>query len=162
MTIETTHNGKRITLNEEGDFWECREIALEAKSLSALKKKINDFDAVERRLGSGVVLRKIDNYRSYGAKEAAPLVRATMLDKDFEPGATHIAVWISHVDGGQREKVGIHSLILDTPENLAALAEESRLRREADALVKKATQVRDAIPRMTVDQIKALALEVKP
>ena len=161
MMIQTTHNDKIIKYNEDGNKWECPAIDVVGASLSAVKAKINDFDAKERKLGKGVVLRKIDNYR-YGKGDQVPLVRATMLDKDFEPDARHIAVWISHVDGGQREKVGLHSLILDTPENLATLKECERLSKEASELTAKELKLRADIPRVTVDQIKALALEVKP
>ena len=62
--IETTHNDHSIRYDEGSDEWTCSAMDLKAKSLSALKAKINDFDAKERKLGNGVVLIHVNGYRS--------------------------------------------------------------------------------------------------
>ena len=162
MTIETTHNGKRITYGENSDDWSCGEYDLTAKTLSALKAKINDFDAKERKLGkNGVTLLKVGGYRIMSNKEIFQRVRATLLDKDIEPGSNHACVWITHLDG-QREKVILHSLIIDTPENIATLTEADRLKKEGAATIKRAEKMEADIKRLTVEEIKAMALDVKP
>jgi hypothetical protein len=160
MTIETTHNDHPIRYDESDDEWYCPAMDLKAKTLSALKAKINDFDAKERKLGNGVVLIHVNGYRFRSKNEIAPKVKATMLDKgDLDK---YPAVWISHVDTKQREKVGLHSLILDTPENIATLEEAFRMEQEAAATVKKAEKMKADIKRVTVEEIKAMALPVKP
>jgi hypothetical protein len=160
MTLQTTHNDHLILYYEHNDEWKCASLDLSAKTLSALKTKINDFDAKERRLGKGVVLIHVGGRRYYSGQMIAPKVRATMLDKnDLEKYPT---VWISHLEGGQREKVGLHSLIVDTPENVAVLVEADRLEKEAKALEKKAEKMRADIKRVSVEEIKAMALAVKP
>lgn len=160
MTIETTHNDHPIRYDESGDEWHCPAMDLKAKTLSALKAKINDFDAKERKLGNGVVLIHINGYRFRSKTEIAPKVKATMLDKgDLEK---YPCVWISHLDTKQREKVGLHSLALDTRENYAALAEADRLEKEAAVMTKRAEKMRAEIKRITVEEIKAMALPVKP
>lgn len=159
-TIQTEHNGHAIKYDEGTDIWLCNGIDANAKTLTALKAKINDFDAKERKLGKdGVLLLKIDGYRY--SNDLVQKVRATMLDKDINPGDNYATVWISHLSDKQREKVGLHILCLDTPENLAALAEADRLEKEGAALMKKGEKVRADIPRVTVEQIKAMALAVK-
>lgn len=158
--ITTTHNDRPIHYDETNDEWQCPAVDVKAKTLSALKTKINDFDAKERKLGTGVVLIKIDGYRFRSSKEIAPKVRATMLDK--EATENHAAVWISHLSDGQREKTGIHALALDTPENIAILTEADRIEKQAAADNKRAEKMRADIKRITVDELKAMALEVKP
>lgn len=124
------------------------------------KAKINDFDAKERKLGNGVVLIHVNGYRFRSKNEIAPKVKATMLDKgDLDK---YPAVWISHVDTKQREKVGLHALALDTPENVATLHEAERIEKEAALMLKKAEKMRADIKRVTVEEIKAMALDVKP
>lgn len=160
MQITTEHNDRKITYTEHSDEWECKELDVKAKTLSALKTKINEVDAAERRLGkNGVILIHVGNYR-YHKSVTYPKVRATLLDKGERDG--YNAVWITHVDSKSREKVGLHSLILDTPENLATLAEADRIEKEASIMSKKADKMRDSIKRITAEEMKAMALEVKP
>lgn len=159
MTIQTTHNEQVCIYSEDSDKWTCSAYDLEAKSLSGLKAKINDFDAKERRLGKdGVALLYLDGFRS----RAPQRVRATMLDKGIEEGSKYAAVWISGTEDKTRSKVGIHSLILDTPENIATLKESERISKDANDLLKKAEKMRSDIKRLTVEELKAMALEVKP
>ena len=160
MTIETNHNDHPIRYDETADEWTCPAMDLKAKTLSALKAKINDFDAKERKLGNGVVLIHVNGYRYSSQKDIAPKVRATMLDKgDLDK---YPAVWTSHVYTKQREKVGLHALALDTPENVATLHEADRIEKEAALMVNKAVKMRADIKRVTVEEIKAMSLAVKP
>lgn len=161
MSLQTQHNDHVIWYSEQNDEWEYSALDLSAKTLSALKTKINAFDAKERKLGdNGVELLYIGHRRFSSREPLAIKVRATMLDKgDLE---RYPVVWISHVETKQREKCGFHSLILNTQENMEVLAEADRLEKEAAAITKKAQAMKEAIPRITVDQVKAMALETKP
>lgn len=159
--METDHNGHLIRYNEADDKWECRELDLTANCLSALKTKINDFDAKERRLGDkGVELLHVDSYRRNWSREDAAVVRATLLDKEIDFKGNHALVWITDKDK-QRQKVGLHSLMLNTPENIAVLEKAREIETKANLEIKRAQKMVADIPRMTVDQLKALALEVK-
>lgn len=159
MSLETTHNDHTISYNENNDVWQCRELDLSAKTLSTLKTKINDFDAKERKLGkNGVALLYLGDWKNTDGVK----VRATMLNKAMEDGSNHAAVWISYIDSKTREKTGIHALVLDTPENHAVLAEAKNLEADAALLSKKAAAMRQNIKRLTVEELKAMALEVKP
>lgn len=155
--IVVNHNDLRITYSEIDNEWKCHELGLNAKSLSALRDKINDVDAKERKLGDGVKLIKLGGYKSN-----VELVMATLLDKPIEAHDRYVAVWVKHVNGGQREKLGFQVLVNDTPENRATLVESARLQKEGYEIVAKAEKMRQDIPRVTVEEIKALALEVKP
>ncbi len=155
--ITTEHKGHTIAYDEDTNKWECRALDMSAPSLKTLQKKIDDFEAKERKLGeNGVRLLFISNYRFSNKRYSE--VRATMLDKseDFH------AVWITHISNGQREKVGLHSLMLDTPENRKAIDDAEALEKEAKAMDKKAEKMKADIPRITKEQIKAMALEAKP
>lgn len=158
MTVSTTYKSHVIVYNEDGNNWRTNgDIDLTASSLTALKKKIDELETVERRLGKGVELIYLG--QRYGTKEIAPICRATMLDnEDLE---RYPRVWVSHADK-TREKVGFHALCLKTQENVDALTKADELDKQAAAIRKQAEATRAGIKRITVDQIKALALETKP
>lgn len=159
MSIEIMHNNNIVRYDESSDEWCCSTLGIKAKTLSALKKKLNEFDAIERKLGkNGVVMLHLGHYR-YHSKKGDP-VRATMLDK--EDVDKYPCVWVTHVNSKDREKVGLCNLIPNTSENIAILEEALKLETEAKALTDKADKMRRDIKRLSVAEIKAMALDVKP
>lgn len=146
--IETEHNGVGIVYSDNEDKWVCYALDLEADKLSALKTKINKVLADERRVAGVSVLR----VSTYGG--------------DHEPGKVTLIdggdVWVMFPAGylrgryerARREKVDMRHLVLDTPENRAALdafAQESRRLRQLEA---ENQDRRAAIPRVTVSDLK--------
>lgn len=160
MAIETTHNEHKIIYTHD-DEWRCIALDLEAKTLSGLKKKLNEFDSKERKLGDkGVIVLYMSNYRYTYTDKPVSKVRATMLDKGESDNWN--GVWITHIDSGSREKVGLHNLMHDTPENHQTIADAEAMFKEGQAMIRKAEKMKADIPRLTKDEIKAMALEVKP
>lgn len=144
--IKTEHAGYEIVYSENGDLWRCWNLEVEAKTLSALKTKINQCLAEARRVDN-VRVWKLD--WSGGPK----LYAVTLLD-----GEAH--AWVSPVDsldrkGKTRERADFDKLILDTPENRAAIEAWRALERASRAAAIAASEARDAIPRVTVEALKA-------
>lgn len=78
--IGTTHMGHDCVLDEERDEWECRALALKARSLKALRTKIDKVDADRRRLGGGIPVLIFNSNRYHGSDITPGM--ATLLDKD--------------------------------------------------------------------------------
>jgi hypothetical protein len=159
--IEIKHNEHSIRYDESSDLWECRSLEMEEKTLSALKTKINEFDAIERRLGDGVSLFLLEGAHGYLGLANDIKVRATMLGKEIGFGNID-GVWVSHIGSKKREKVYLKNLIYDTPRNVMDLRIADDLRKKADELYKESKNMLERIERVTVDGIKKLALETKP
>lgn len=153
MTIETEHNGRKITYAENQDVWRCWAMNVEAKTLTALKSKLDKIDADARR---------IDATRAYlldhHGEKLTP-VTVTLIAKPAEGGFRSReplapAVHITHEGGGKREKVDLSRLVRPTREAKAAVEawrDAKRVRDDANEKVKIAAA---AIPRMTLDDLK--------
>lgn len=160
--IETSHNEHKIRYNEgHSEDWECPALGLKSKSLAGLKTKLNEFDSKERKLGkNGVLLFKLED-SSFGFRPVGERVRATMLEKGIQDGDNHAVVWVTD-ESGSRSKCGTHALILDTPENMAILEEAKKIDAQSKALKEQAANMRKNIKRITIPELKAMALETKP
>jgi hypothetical protein len=143
--IETSHNGHVITYAENEDVWRCWDMNIEAKTLSAIKAKLNKVEADARRCNVPVIV-----LHRYGC-EVDAIGIATVIDgKD---------VWVSSKDTrgrAVRSKKSMGSILLDTPENRAAIKAATARRREGDKIIKEANAMWSAIPRVTPEALKSL------
>lgn len=147
--ITTEHAGHEITYSENEDVWRCWNLDAEAKTLSALKAKINKHLAEARRIGN-VRVWKIE----WGDAPALHVV--TLLEGDA-------AAWVSKVNGKTngrmrdkvREKASLKNLVLDTPENRAAIEAWRALERAAAEASRKARDAKEALPHPTQEDLKA-------
>lgn len=150
MSLETTHAGYQIHYSENDDLWRCWELDLDAPSLSALKNKINQWDAKARRLSNipVLILSQYDRKPSRGT--------ATMIDRD---GGVWCAVETAtrhHGVKSERKKLKPESLILDNPEGRSAIAELQRLAKIEDEAREAVKAARDKLPRPDLGAFKAL------
>ncbi len=147
MDAKTEHDGYEIRFYERDDSWACHALGLSDRSLKGLRSKINKVTSQARRLDA-VELIEISYYM--GARR----VIGTLLDD----GDTK--VWCSAPGRGNspptREKCALSGLALNTPENRAELTRARVLSAQADALSREAKAIRDAIPRVTAEQLRAL------
>lgn len=109
--IEVKHGDYEITYSENEDVWRCWSMSLEAKTLSALRAKLNKETAKARRIDAPVVV--ISRYE--GGIEA-------------EGAATLIAdggrsVWVTN--GRVRRKYDAPRVVMDTPEARELVADVS-------------------------------------
>jgi len=147
--FEIEHNGVTIVYADNEDKWVCYPLELEADKLSTLKSKITKVLAEARRVENVPVI-SISRWgdASYG--------NATLVEGD--------SVWVMLGEGYKngikskviRSKLSMNSLVLDTPENRAALT-EFRVESRRIAELTKSNEKRLAdIPRVTADALKAV------
>lgn len=150
--LETNYKGYEIVYYEADDNWRVFKPQLQAKSLSALKKKLDTIEKTERKLGEGVKCLLNDRY----SPQQFAYVEATLLDGNGS------AVWVRTQDGS-RSKVGAHQLIKDTEENQTAMGEYNRITREVAALQKQASSILCNLKVYSYDELRDIArLESKP
>lgn len=152
MALSTTYKGYTIEYSEMSDNWVVGSPRMEAKTLSALKTKIDAVEKSERKLGQGIKCLLPDRYSS----ASFAYVHATLLDVNGS------AVWVRTQDGS-RSKVGAHQLIKDTEENQTAMGEYNRITREVAALQKQASSILCNLKVYSYDELRDIArLESKP
>src|SRR5580698_7581876 len=105
--LTTEYDGIEISYNETTDEWVATGTGLNAKTLTALKTKLNKLNADERRVGLLPVVK-------IGYREGERVSVTLIVDNAY--------VWVVG-KSGKREKESRTSLVLDTPENLSKLAE---------------------------------------
>jgi hypothetical protein len=156
---KTDYNGRELVFHEDDDEWHCWALKLKARSIKALKRKIDKLDGEARRVSLPAL--KLDHY---GRAVRADIVMIAK-PKDWEngdwqrgqPSGKRPTVWVLVADGNQqkREKTKLDNCIAPTESNYAALKEVDRLRAEANALEEQAKGVIAAIPRLTLDDLTA-------
>lgn len=141
--IETTHNEHKVIYREQTDTWECRPLDLSAKTLSALRTKINKVDADARRIDNIPVL-----ILSYGGRVTQGV--ATLIDGD--------EAWVNEKDGNgySRRKHKLNTLIIDGPAMRAAISDARALTKAADEAGERSRAAWAAIKRVTVEDLKAI------
>ncbi|MGE3914678.1 MAG: hypothetical protein AB7F78_03180 [Hyphomicrobiaceae bacterium] len=140
--IETDHLGQRIIYSENSDTWQCLEMELQAKSLSALKTKIADALNAARKCDVEAIY-----FPSFSSWEKA---KVTMLVEPDE-------AWIVHPEGKKmrRRKVKFNELLPDTPESVRLIKEWRDLSAAAESARRAAEAARAAIPRLSPDDCRA-------
>lgn len=129
--IETEHKDYKIRYSENEDVWRCWELDLEAKTLSALKAKINQIDAAGRKLDRVSVYV----FGGYGLpKEAIAL-----------SWAGKGKLWI--LEGKRRSQEPCDRISRVTPEITAAIKQAGQLQSQAQEIRKQADSILAAIPR---------------
>jgi hypothetical protein len=144
--VSVEHNGKKIVYSENQDVWRCWEMDLEAKTLSALKNKMNKVDAEARRLGNVAAFIMEEHQQ-----KPTPVV-LTMIDGDAAWGIRKSITENSN----RRQKIPFKDLIPDTPEGRAAIIALQTKYRELSAIREEAKALYAAIPRMTLDMLKSI------
>lgn len=152
--IETDYQGRAIHYAENQDVWKCESLELEAKTLTALKNKMGKLLADDRRVNARPVLIMAQDYDA--TIKTGNVVLLTEKGK---------SAWVM-VDAGEewwrgakrpvtkRMKFAISQLMDPTPENYAAIEEAKRVAKEAQAMAQKAREMRQAIPRLSLEILK--------
>jgi hypothetical protein len=168
-TIEIEYKGRTLLFREMDDKWSCSALKLDAKSLTALKRKIDKLDGETRRVSVAAVnIGERGYYEKLGAT-----VQIVMLAKnsdwelmryDERPNfgfATDSAerrvptVWIMVANGNQmeRKKVRLDSLAFPSDSVQVSIREYKRLGDEIERLEKERESILKAIPRLTFDDL---------
>ena len=150
-SIETEHNGYVIAYAENQDVWRCWGLELEAKTLSALKNKINKVSSDARRLDN---VEAIDLSETWGKPKPVKIVMLAGVDYMKKPQAWIIKTAINpsrfRGEKDQRQKVALENLVLDTPENQKLLSAYLTKQEAVRAAQEEANKAKAAIPRVTL------------
>lgn len=141
--ITTEHNGHQIVYAENEDVWRCWGMDLEAKTLSALKTKMNAADAAARRVGNV----RVFIIPSYSGDIEEGLV--TLLEGDGHAWVVPPAGKKEVRGRRSRAKTEISSLALDTPAAREAIEAWDRAREFSREAAQAERDAKAAIPRAT-------------
>lgn len=140
--ITTTHLGHEIAYDEDQDVWECSALILKAKTLTALRKKIDQIDLARRRLpDGGVPVCWFENYSSTSLTHG----RAVAIDRD---GANAWVIYTTRIYdhwgrnsriGEKRTLMGVGAL-LPFNDKVTALAVQLTLAADKEAAAREATK----------------------
>lgn len=150
MTLKIEHNGRDLTFHEHDESWSCHAMNMRAKSLKALKAKLDKFDGQARRVNVPVMI-----VGTHGDKARRAEIVMIAKPKDweidyeaktsgFEPRPKRPSVWVSSVQGNEtkREKVLLDRCLPVSAEVTEALeaaqakfAEATRIRSEGAAII---------------------------
>lgn len=162
--IKIEHRGYTIRFNENADEWTCSEADYySSPSLSKVKAKIDKM-LLDVRKASSVTVFEISHGFGRMSRYESKLTEfvKTKHDKDWRGNAlppSHIVASVAARDGTKkpaRREMKLSDMMPDTPEAHAAYAACETLFREAKAAEKRAIAAFDAIPRVTLDDIRAL------
>lgn len=162
MGITIEHNGRELHFIEHDESWSCRSMNMYAKSLKALKAKLDKFDGQARRVNVPVMI--VDTHFDGSIKRAEIVMIAKPRDWETDYSAklpnhrgygTKPSVWVSEIKGNEtsRAKVALDRCLSPSPENIAAVeaarakfSEAKRIRAEGEAIIA-------ALPRLSIDDL---------
>lgn len=174
--ITTEHNGHMIRYSENEDKWTCWAMSVEAKTLSALKTKLNKLDADSRRVN--VTAIKLSYHTD---PESAHEVTVTVIEPQREaekprwgsttpPAPPEREAWVTYqtskyrgVDKPdmKREKVELKRLLPATPEVRAMLKKARDMSAAIKAAQDELKRYVETIPRYTAEDLMAAGLPEK-
>lgn len=168
-TIEIEYKGRTLLFREADDKWSCSALKLEAKSLTALKRRIDKLDGETRRVSvTAVRIGEAGYYDKIGATVQVVMLAKNadweLMRHDEKPGfgfATNgperrvPTVWIMVPNGNQmeRKKVRLDSLAFPSESTQAAIREYERLGAEIKKLTAERESILKAVPRLTFDDL---------
>lgn len=166
--IKLEHLGYEIQFSEDPEEWQCHDLNMRAKTLKALKAKMSKQDAAARKVS--VPCAFFEGYYSSKPTRGEVVLIAKASEQEWETRqvapfkrerVSLPTVWIMAAkrDGGnsrERRKMRVDSLLdLTDPTTEDLLRECQDLDRQSRELAERAKAVREKIPRMSIEQIKA-------
>jgi hypothetical protein len=156
--IELDYNGRTIVFREDEDDWSCHALKLAAKSLSALKRKIDKLDGEARRVSVPAV--RLSRYSQGERVDVVLIAKPKDWERDWDDrhdAPLKPCVWVMRTNGNEqrRVKVGLGELAPVTRDTLLSLQEAKRLQAESKRLDEQADAVLAGIPRLTLDDLTA-------
>ncbi len=153
MTLETEHNGYKISYAENEDVWRCWDLSLDGKTLSAVKAKINTEIKRAREITAMPALA-FDGSYSTEARE----VVITLIADESRVWTLGRGRW---GDQNKREKTSIELLMADNDENRKTLAEMKALSDKSDSIIREIKRLRESIPRLNMGDLSRIEKETK-
>lgn len=148
MALETEYRGHVIKYDGDRDEFVVVGLAYRSAKLSLCKARVDKFDLELRRIGNVRVL-------TLGFRNEYEATEATSIDADGK------SLYVIRRSGNKTErgKVDLSKTVRDTPENRATFEKANGLRDQARKLEREASALIEAIPRMTVAELRGEAVE---
>lgn len=158
MPLTLEHNGHTLTFRESDESWSCGPMRMEAKSLKALKAKLDKHDGQARKVTVPVYL--VDHYGRSKAAQIVMIAKPKDWDRSYagiDSGTRVPSVWVVQTNGNrsERSKVRLDACVAATKDNLTEITMAEEMLAEAKAFEAKARKIIADIPRMTVDDLIA-------
>lgn len=151
--MEIKYKGQTLTFSENTEKWSHPEVG-KRDTLSALKSAVDDLSRKDRQLRVPAYYIQANRWSS---SNTVPKVQRVMVTSIVEPGQLRSTgdpyeVWIVD-ENKSRSKVGIREVY--PLEAKAKIDEYIKARLEVDALETKIERLFEALPRATVESLKA-------
>lgn len=161
LTVE--HRGYKIRYSDNEDNWWCPELgsgkAASSESLRKIKERIDKVLLTERK-ASALSCFELEIGGRANATEADIIEylgpRIDYASRKVDEQRVGVTARRRGNEKVTRSERSLSSLMPDTPEAHAALAEAKRLQAIADEAKKVADAALNAVPRVTIDMIEAL------
>lgn len=168
--FEIEYKGRTLVFREADDEWSCHPLKLKAKSLTALKRKIDKLDGETRRVSIPAIrIGEAGYYEKIGtsvqivmvAKNSDWELKRYNEDPDEKFFATTgperrvPTVWIMVPNGNQmeRKKVRLDALAAPSDSVQVSLREYARLGEEIQKLQAERESILKAVPRLAIDDL---------
>ncbi len=160
MTMTIEHNGRDLTFREDDETWSCREMNMTAKSLKALKSKLDKFDGQARKVSAPVLV--IDHWGKTERAEIVMIAKPKDWEKTYQ-GSRYVgvpSVWVTKVNGNkvERSKQKLENCLAINTENQVILDSVTTKRNEIARLEGEAKALLASIPRITIEELTTRAV----
>lgn len=139
MSISTRHGGFEIVYDEAANVWRANQLSLDADSLSALRKLIDQTELESRRMNIAAFLLDHSGFS---------IVPVTVVLADSDGKSAWVINRVEDPQQERREKVSLHRLVADTPANRQRLLAWRDASRAVYEEGQRVARMRDEIPRM--------------
>ncbi|MCX5514438.1 hypothetical protein C3941_15295 [Kaistia algarum] len=139
MRISTYHSGYEIHYDETTDLWRASQLSLEAATLSALRSIIDQAELEARQMNVTAFLLDHSGFS---------IVPVTVVLADRDGKSAWVINRVEDPKNVKREKVSLHRLVADTPENRQLLLAWRDASRAVYEEGQRVSRMRDDIPRM--------------
>lgn len=139
MSISTDHGGYQIVYDEARDVWRADQLSLEASALSSLRRMIDELEIESRQMETPAFLLDHSGFS---------IVPVTVVMADRDGKSAWVINRVEDPKQVKREKVSLHRLVADTPENRLLLLSWRDASRAVYEEGQRVARMRDDIPRM--------------
>lgn len=152
MSLTIEHNGRELKFREDDETWSCWAMNMKAKSLKALKAKLDKFDGQARRVSAPVIVVDPNWHKAERADIVMIAKPKDWETADYSTMEKTPSVWINKIKGNQtaREKVRLDRCVEPTMDNMTVIDLAAEKYAAAKAMEAEAKKMLEDLPRISV------------
>lgn len=161
MSLTIEHNGRELQFREDDESWSCHAMNMTAKTLKALKAKLDKFDGAARKVSLPVMWMSFTDRFARADIVMIAKPKDWEINYDYSGGSSKRervpSVWLQMIEGNEtkRRKEKLSSVVEMTPENMLAIEAINSKRAQIAALTAEAKAMTEALPRLSLDDLAA-------